>query len=231
VRVQVQLKKTGTTAQQIDIVALRRSLNGSIQRLRKLQATYTPVAILALAQHQNVPEDEQPENVPLFLPSALTPAQRALESVHYLAILEKTVREAQCATALERLRCQLHAKSRLLMYKALQARHQGATTRARSIVDRNEVKIRLHSEKYQMAWEAMLRLANGDVSALGWERLRKEDIRCMEDAEELARTAEQRQARENRRTQREDELRRQGELPLLTAAEQEERAKRSRENM
>ncbi|KAJ7785445.1 hypothetical protein B0H14DRAFT_2400585, partial [Mycena olivaceomarginata] len=152
-------RRAGTTAQQIDIVALRQSLNGSIQRLRKLQATYTPVAILALAQRQNVPEHEQPENVLLFLPSTLTPAQRALESVHYLAILEKTVREAQCATALERLRCQLHAKSHLLTYKVLQARHQGATTRARSIVDRNKVKIRLHSEKYQMAWEAMLRLA------------------------------------------------------------------------
>ncbi|KAJ7785446.1 hypothetical protein B0H14DRAFT_3506857 [Mycena olivaceomarginata] len=53
----------------------------------------------------------------------------------------------------------------------------------------------------------------------------------MEDAEELARTAEWRQARENRCTQREDKLRRQGELPLLTAAEQEEHAKRSGENM
>jgi hypothetical protein len=82
-----------------------------------------------------------------------------------------------------------------------------------------------------MAWEAMLRLTDGDVGALGWERLRKEDIRCMEDAEELARSAEQRQTREDQRIQREDELRRQGELPLLTTAEQEERAKRSGENM
>jgi hypothetical protein len=79
-----------------------------------------------------------------------------------------------------------------------------------------------------MAWEAMLRLADGDV---GWERLRKEDIRCMEDAEELARSAEQRQTCEDRWIQREDGLRRLGELPPLTTAEQEERAKRSGENM
>ncbi|KAJ7815732.1 hypothetical protein B0H14DRAFT_2277508, partial [Mycena olivaceomarginata] len=186
VRVQVQLKKAGTTAQQIDVMVLRQGLNRSIQRLRNLQATYTPIAIVVLGQRENVPEDEQPENVPLFLPSALNQAQRSLESVAGLAAIEEMLRDAQCSTALGRLRNQLHVKSRLLTYKVLQARHQGANTRSHTLVARNESKIRLHSEKYQMAWEAKLQLVGGDAGKVGWHVLRKEDIRSMEDAEELA---------------------------------------------
>ncbi|KAF8157582.1 hypothetical protein K438DRAFT_1777218, partial [Mycena galopus ATCC 62051] len=164
VRVQVELKKAGTMAQKIDILALRRSLNSSIQRFRKLQATYTPVAIVALGRRQNMPEDEQPENVPLFLPSALTRAEReGTETMKALSSIENALRDAQCSTALERLRLQLHVKSRLFLYKELQARNQGANTRARTIVARNESKIWLHLEKYQMAREARRLLVDGDA--------------------------------------------------------------------
>ncbi|KAJ7795048.1 hypothetical protein B0H14DRAFT_2621379 [Mycena olivaceomarginata] len=197
VRVQIQLKKAGTTAQQINIMALQRGLNRSIQRLRNLQATYTPIAIVALGQRQNVPEDEQPENVPLFLPSALSQAQRSLESMAGLAAIEK-LRDAQCSTALDRLRNQLHVKSHLLVYKHWQARHQGANTCSRTLVERNESKIWLHSEKYQMAWEAKLRLVGGDPAKVGRQILWKEDIRCIEDVEELVRDAEKENGKRKR---------------------------------
>jgi hypothetical protein len=226
----VELKKSGTSAQQIDIVALRRSLNRSLRRLRDLQATYTPVAILALGQRENVPADEQPENVPLFLPSGLTPAQRAGESVAGLAAIEASLRDVQLSSSLELLRRQLHVKSRLITYKSLQARAQGANTRSKGIVDRNECKIRLHSEKYQMAWEAKRSLVGVDAEAVGWKKLLKEDIRCMQDAEELARSELKRRAQDERRRQREDTLRREGELPPLTA-EEEERAVRGGESV
>ncbi|KAF8207538.1 hypothetical protein K438DRAFT_1962465 [Mycena galopus ATCC 62051] len=75
VRVQVELKKAGTTSQQIDVAGLCRALNRSIQHLRKLQATYTPVALVVFAQRKTVPPNEQPEHVPLFLPSGLTTAR------------------------------------------------------------------------------------------------------------------------------------------------------------
>ncbi|KAF8147457.1 hypothetical protein K438DRAFT_1509006, partial [Mycena galopus ATCC 62051] len=225
VRVQIELKKAGTTAQEIDIAALRRGLNRSIQWLRKIQATYTPIALVAFTQRQNVADDEQPKNVPLFLPSALTTAQRAMPSIRGLAAMENSMRDAQLSTALEGLRRQLHIKSRFFMYKELQARNQGANTRARALVTRNESKVRLHSEKYQMAWEARRRLAEGDVDAVGWPVLHKEDIRCMEDAEELEATAEKRKAQETRRVQREDALQRQGELPPLTDEERQARGR------
>ncbi|KAJ7301433.1 hypothetical protein DFH08DRAFT_978753 [Mycena albidolilacea] len=231
VRVQVERKKNGTTVQEIDVLALRRGLNRSIQRLRTLQATYTPIAIVALGLRVDVPEDEQPENVPLFLPSALTPAQRRADRVKELAAMEDSVRDAQCSTALEQLRRHLHMKSRLLISKKWQSRHQGANTRSRGIVERNESKIRLQSEKYQMAWAAKLRLADGDVKQVGWEMLRKEDIRCMEDAEELAKGTQKQSEQAKRRAEREAQLRAMGELPPLTAEEDEERAARGGESV
>jgi hypothetical protein len=182
---------------------------------------------VALGQRQNVPEDEQPENVPLFLLSVLSQVQRSLESVAGLAAIEEKLRDAQCSTALDRLRNQLHVKSRLLVYKHWQARHQGANTHSRTLVERNESKIRLHSEKYQMAWEAKLRLVGRDPAKVGRQILRKEDIRCMEDAEELVRDADKRKAQAERCRQREDALQRDGKLPPLTAEEEVERAARA----
>ncbi|KAJ7210362.1 hypothetical protein GGX14DRAFT_565567 [Mycena pura] len=230
VRVQVELKKAQTTAQKIDVVTLRRRLSASIKRLRTLQATYTPASIVALAARKDVPEDEPPEQVPLFLPSALTAEDRAVEPVRGLALIEDSLREAQCSTAMMLLRNQLHVKSRFLIYKQIQARNQGPNTRSRTLVARNEMKIRLHSEKYQMAWEAKRLLAGGDATKVGWRMLRKEDIRCMEDAEEVARNANKREKQLERRKRREDALRAEGELPPLMAEERAQRA-RGGENM
>jgi hypothetical protein len=106
--------------------------------------------------------------------------------------IENSLRAAQCRTALPRLRNQLHIKSWFLLYKKHNAYHQGMNTRSRTIVARNEMKIRLHSEKFQMAWKARLKIAGGDEALVGWPQLKKEDIRCMQDAEELSRNAEKR---------------------------------------
>ncbi|KAJ7840610.1 hypothetical protein B0H14DRAFT_3458005 [Mycena olivaceomarginata] len=226
VRVQVQLKKAQTTAQQIDIVNLRRDLSRSLRRLRLLQATYTPAAIVALENHTPA-ADEQPETMPLFLPSALPLEARDQDPVRLLAVIETLMRDAQLATSLAALRNQLHVKARLFTYKELQARNQGANTRMREIVNRNETKIRLHSEKYQMAWEAKRRLEGGDRAKVGWELLGKEDIRCMEDAEDLALRAK----RAERAEHREEELRRQGLMPQLTPEERERRRRPGGENV
>ncbi|KAJ7850849.1 hypothetical protein B0H13DRAFT_2360511 [Mycena leptocephala] len=206
-------------AQQIDIVALRRKLNVSLQRLRTLQATYTPSAIVALGQREGVPEDEPPEKTPLGNGTRERPR-----------VIEDSLRDAQCSTAIVRLRSQLHVKSRLLTYKRIQARHQGANTRSCTIVTRNETKIRLHSEKYQMAWEAKRLLANGDARKVGWRILRKEDIRCMEDPEELRRNADKQKKQQERCERREEGLREDGLLAPLTAEESGERAARGGEN-
>ncbi|KAJ7604057.1 hypothetical protein DFH06DRAFT_1021549, partial [Mycena polygramma] len=121
------------------------------------------------------------------------------------------------------LRNQLHIKSRLLLYKKNNSHHQGMNTRSCTIVNRNESKIRLHSEKFQMAWNARLRLAGGgDALKVGWPQLKKEDIRCMQDTEQLSRNAEKRRKANTRLLQREQEAQEDGELPPLLEEEEDE---------
>ncbi|KAJ7160837.1 hypothetical protein C8R46DRAFT_1164534 [Mycena filopes] len=176
VRIQAELKKAGTTAQKIDILALRRKLTWGIIRFCKLQATYTPGVLLLLANWPAKPE-ELAEDIPLMLPSALSPAERETGCVAGVQFIE-------CAAALVKLRNQLHIKSRLMTYKKSHSRNQGANTRLRTIVARNESKIRLHSEKYQAAWRSLQLLKGVEATMLGWRQLRREDILMMEDADE-----------------------------------------------
>lgn len=194
------------------MAALRTKLIRRLERLRKLQGTYSPASIVAL-EARDAPADELPENEPLFLPSVLSAAARETGCTKGLLEMELLMREAQCRSSLVRLRNQLHIKSRYLNYKKLHARHQGANTRARTIVHRNESKIRLHSEKYQAAWGAMVAAEGGNEAKVGWRKLRKEDIRCMEDAEDLARKEEKRKRAKQRRKRKYDELLSHGHQP------------------
>ncbi|KAJ7436476.1 hypothetical protein B0H11DRAFT_2364591 [Mycena galericulata] len=212
VRLQAELKKAGTTGMEIDMKALRTKLNRGLTRFRKLQQTYMPAALQALGA-LDLPPETLAEDVPLLLPSALTVAQRE-RCVAGLGEIETLMRDAQCRTALVRLRNQLHIKTRLLNYKKIHARAQGATTRAATIVVRNESKIRLHSEKYQTAWQALKHLNGGDEHRIGWRVLRKEDIRCMEDAEELSKKAKLRREQRDQRLKRNRALRDGGLLPV-----------------
>ncbi|KAJ7856413.1 hypothetical protein B0H13DRAFT_1902672 [Mycena leptocephala] len=217
VRVHAELKKAQTTEMQIDMGAMHKKLNQGIARFRKVQQTYMPAALQALGDMQ-LPENLLAEDVPLLLPSALTEAQRA-RCIPGLDHIEVLMCDAQCRTGLLRLRAQLHIKSRLLTYKKNHVRHQGANTRSRTIVARNESKIWLHSEKYQTAWEAIRKLNNSDEGMVGWRVLRREDIRCMEDAEDLCKKAKAREAQNMKRHQKKAELRAQG---LLSVEEEEE---------
>ncbi|KAJ6467623.1 hypothetical protein C8R47DRAFT_942443, partial [Mycena vitilis] len=231
VQVQAELKKAGTTAMQINMKTMRAKLNRGITRFRKLQATYTPGAIQALAARVE-PADEPAENVPLMLPSALTDAQRAGQGcVEGVLEIEDLLRAAQCRTSLPRLRNQLHIKSRFLLYKKHNSRHQGMNTRSRTIVARNESRIRLHSEKFQMVWQARLHIAKGDKSKVGWPQLKKEDIRCMQDAEELSRNVEKRRRANQRRMQTEQDQRDDGLLPQLGPDDDDDMVTRGGENM
>lgn len=210
VHVNIELKKAQTTAQRINIVAMRRKLGRGIAHFWRLQATYTPGALQALARRPMDPE-ETPETTPLMLPSALEAEEREASCVGMVATYEAIARDAQCDAALLCLRHQLHIKSRFMTYKQNNARHQGANTRSRTLVARNESKIRLHSAKYQAAWNAIRRLQGGDASKVGWRRLRQSDIRLMEDAEDLKKREERRREEEARRRARTRRLRTEGE--------------------
>ncbi|KAJ7869746.1 hypothetical protein B0H14DRAFT_2571682 [Mycena olivaceomarginata] len=67
---------------------------------------------------------------------------------------ELRFRDAQCRSALDGIRNYLHIKSCFRTYKGGQVRHQGATTHARGLMNRNDEKMRMEGEKYVAAWEA-----------------------------------------------------------------------------
>ncbi|KAJ7106101.1 hypothetical protein C8R43DRAFT_1140582 [Mycena crocata] len=187
VRVQAELKKAQTTEMQFDMKSLRTKLNRNITRFRKLQRTYMPASLPLLAD-QNLPAKTLAEDVPLLLPSALTPAQRE-RCVPGLANIESLMRDAQCRMALSRLRIQLHIKSRLLTIKQ-PGRLYGAC-------------------------------AGGDVSKISWMQLRREDIRCMADAEDERQRAKKRKAQAERQRQKRQRRREEG---ALDAEEEEDEA-------
>jgi hypothetical protein len=57
-----------------------------------------------------------------------------------------------------------------------------------------------------MGWEAKRCLAGGNPDKVGWQMLRPEDIRCMQDAKELERGADKAKVQRERRERREDQL-------------------------
>ncbi|KAJ7912792.1 hypothetical protein B0H13DRAFT_2232409 [Mycena leptocephala] len=190
VKIEVETRKHETTKQTAELVEKRTKISRYIGRFRALQSAYTPAALQALADRPAPSPDKEEEagrveNVPLFLPSALTEEQRANGCNRGVVAIETRLRDAQCRSALDELRNLLHIKSRFSTYKGGNARHQGATTRTRNLMNRNDQKIRIYGEKYVAAWEAKRRLV-GDEN-VGWHRLNpKKDLRCMADAEDGA---------------------------------------------
>ncbi|KAJ7709332.1 hypothetical protein B0H16DRAFT_1745873 [Mycena metata] len=188
-------------------------------RFRKLQATYSPGALQALVRRPADPE-ETPERTPLMLPSALTAEERKNGCMAGVEYTEAIARNGQCGAALLRLRHQLHIKSRFIVYKRHNSRHQGANTRSRTLVARNKSKICLHSEKYQTAWAAIRALNGGDASTVGWQKLCQADIRMMEDAEDAKKRNARRKKEDARRRAKERWLINEGEVIEQEAEEE-----------
>ncbi|KAF7305724.1 CxC2 domain-containing protein [Mycena chlorophos] len=182
IRVQAVLKKAKSTASKVNIGNMRRKAEGMLRQWRDLQATYMPAALIRLKALQ-LGSDVLVENIPLIPPSALTAKERDIGCQEGLQELEVTLRQAQCRVALVALRNQLHIKSRLMKYKKFSSRHQKTNTRTRTLVNRNESKIKLHAEKYQRAWTALSELLG--TATFGFDKLKAADIRCMEDPDLL----------------------------------------------
>ncbi|KAF7292546.1 CxC2 domain-containing protein [Mycena kentingensis (nom. inval.)] len=196
--VQAELKRRQNTVEKINLKKLRRKLNQGIQRLRTLQTTYMPSA-LRLFETLGVAEDVLPENIPLLLPSALPPHLHDTDGCKPgLVELERQSRDAQCREALAQLRSHLQIKARFLVYKKHQSRHQGANTRTRTLVTRNETKIKRQSDKYIAAQKALCKLAGG----------------AEHTPDDLSKTEARQRRRAATKSHREAELRDAGLIPL-----------------
>lgn len=191
-----------TPTQKAELLATRTRLIRQLARFRVLQAIYmsaadkclsastqpqspTPTQTKRKADEAPGPDESAAKPIPvelqqLYLPSELTPTELT-GCYSGLAEIEAQMREAQCHNTLDAFRTHLYIKSALLTYKERNVRHQGMSTRARSIIDLNEIKIKILRDRYNIARAALISL-KGEEN-VQWRFIADEDVRCLEDRE------------------------------------------------
>ncbi|KAJ7912877.1 hypothetical protein B0H13DRAFT_1874455 [Mycena leptocephala] len=162
--VAVALNKNESSKHSVEIIEKCTKLSRYTTRFRKIQAVYMP--------DRPAPRGEKEEE-------AASLVENSVDEI------EVHLRNAQCCSSLDRVCSYLHVKSRFRTYNGSQVQHQGATTHARNLMNRNDEKIRVQAEKYVAAWEAKCTLVGEDK--VGWHRLNpKKDLRCMDSEEDRA---------------------------------------------
>ncbi|KAF7319064.1 CxC2 domain-containing protein [Mycena chlorophos] len=189
IRISAELKKANSVAGQVDLDKARRKCGDDIKKLRSLQATYAPAALVRVREEERKDGERAREREAAILKRREAgeevkdddEQERSVEDVALLAD-GAHFRGARRGFA---MRNQLHIKSRLLLYMLAHSRHQAMNTRSRTLVNRNESKLKSHTDKYQMSWAAVAAVLGPDGVGPGFRRLLKADIRCMEDPEAL----------------------------------------------
>ena len=121
------------------------------------------------------------EDVKLWLPSSIPASTRAQCDAEVFAI-ETKLRFGQCSDALATIRLKLTAKRHLIKFRNKNVTGQGATTRAKGLIDTVSEKVASHTLKYRAARLALMNLVSPEEFLLIKE-LRKEDLDLSEEAE------------------------------------------------
>lgn len=136
------------------------ALRRKIEAWTLVQALYMP-AVVSLraadlsADSAPVTGNDKPENLALWLPSALPPAYQCNRM---LRVLEWDLRFAQANDALNEVRQTIRLSSYLKTFKCAHIRSQRASTRARSMLDLAETKKMASKLKYDHARSALFAL-------------------------------------------------------------------------
>ncbi|THU78046.1 hypothetical protein K435DRAFT_889411, partial [Dendrothele bispora CBS 962.96] len=209
--------RTPTNKQLTGMLDRRTKLTRQIRRFRALQLAYMPVSLHIIATLPPSQTQVNAEDLPLYLPSMLDSEQRSSDLCRAcLPEMEIRLRDGQLNESLNHLRQALLVKQRMLRYKKTNARNQGATTRSRALISRQEKKVKLAAKTYQEAWKAKLALVGGDKDRVGWKELLQEHIICMEDLQD----AEKKRAKAMKHKRREAARRAlDGENPVQGARE------------
>ncbi len=121
--------------------------------------------------------DPNPEDVALWLPSAIPTNQRRAACCDGLPEMELRLRTAQCSSSLQGLRQALRVKTRMVYFKNKNIRGQREGTRSRAIIDRVHTRAIKFVDKYRVARQAKLVLEGpGDWEKM-YRELLNEDIR------------------------------------------------------
>ncbi|CAK5279026.1 unnamed protein product [Mycena citricolor] len=174
----------------------RLSFLSKLGPFRGLQQVYTMASIRALENDTRQREGAAtstallPEDVKLYLPSALPPGERALGCQSGVAEMEARLREAQCTDALAALQKHLHAKRHLWFWKMKRSKGQKAGAQAYGIVKQIDGRIAQTAAKYRAARSALIALKGAahapHFQALLPEHISLDDVSNM-DAEAVQR--------------------------------------------
>lgn len=160
----------------------RAILKDKIQGYEQLRSVYIPGLVQLLAERgENVSgtwdSDPDPEEVPLWLPSAIPSHRRRAACVEDLPKSELKLRTAQCSSSLHELKQVLRLKTRMVYFKNKNIRGQREGTRSRSIIDRVHQRAIRSVQKYRAARHAKLGLeGSGDWENI-FKELKNDDIR------------------------------------------------------
>ncbi|KJA18008.1 hypothetical protein HYPSUDRAFT_115767, partial [Hypholoma sublateritium FD-334 SS-4] len=118
-----------------------------------------------------------PEDVELWLPSAIPSNRRRAACAEGLPEMELKFRTAQCENSLDGLRRTLRVKTRMVYFKNKNIRGQREGTRSRAIIDRVHSRAIRYVQKYRAARRAKLRLEGPGAWEGVYQELRNEDVR------------------------------------------------------
>lgn len=178
------MKGQKTNKQLADLQEKRNAVLVQIQNWREVQLVYMPHVASLISHTQPALEtnadhiETLPEDVPLFLPSALPPHLRALPELTKICQLERRLREPQADGALAEVRRQRRVIQGLWQFKRLNISGMGnkPNTRMITLYQRFDNKTRRAAEKYRSAWSALCILDPNGSWSLRLKELKKEHI-------------------------------------------------------
>ncbi|EIW81617.1 hypothetical protein CONPUDRAFT_73294 [Coniophora puteana RWD-64-598 SS2] len=178
-RADLQRMKELTADERSQFEQRRTSLRREISRLQEVQRAYMP-GVETLITQKDGNSDHEPEKVILWMPSSLNAEARKI-CTHDIANTELELREAECHAALEKIRSLIQTKYHFQIYRNLNVRGQKKSSRARTLIDEYERKIRVVHSKYEHAHTAFLSLKGPGHSGLELKILTKADIRALNE--------------------------------------------------
>lgn len=160
----------------------RKILKERIQHWEAVRAVYMPGLLQIQTDLGANPtalwsSNPNPEDVDLYLPSAIPSNCRSSACIQNLPEMELRLRTAQCSTSLQGLRQTLRVKTRMVYFKNKNIRGQREGTRSRSIIDRVHKRAIRFVQKYRAARRAKLNLEGPGDWELTYQELRNDDIR------------------------------------------------------
>lgn len=169
------LASTQAATRDANLQQRRTALLHQIRHLREVQAIYMNDIEDTLARNPQSPGTE-PEDMNLWLPSALSPAERLSTCVNNIAGIEDQLREAQCRDSLAKMRNYLHTQAHFIKYRNTNIRGQRANTRAKTLMDTLTAKIGRTALKYRAARAAVLQLRGPGPWQQELQELQSKDV-------------------------------------------------------